>query len=119
MGSALPGHLVDEGKLVLFLDEEITSRAPKCGKRRTAETHRLKAASKPKKRKVEGGPPPPSSSSSKTAGAADIIVVGGGPAEDRDPDPGSDPESESDPDQNVIRAPIRPYSGAYRAAVLR
>ncbi|KAK4122040.1 hypothetical protein N657DRAFT_647563 [Parathielavia appendiculata] len=44
IGSALPGNLVDEGKLVvLFLDEEnqeIASRAPKCGKRRKAGTQR-------------------------------------------------------------------------------
>jgi hypothetical protein len=32
IGKSLPGHLVDEGKLVLFLDEEIAFRAPNHGK---------------------------------------------------------------------------------------
>jgi lipopolysaccharide export system protein LptC len=53
MGRALPGHLVDEGKLVLFLDEEIASRAPKRGRRRKAETQRRRGQGRPKKRKTE------------------------------------------------------------------
>src|SRR6266699_2898926 len=57
IGTTLPGHLVDEGKLVLFLDEEIASRAPKCGKRRKAEKRRLREAGrKPtKKQKIKTG----------------------------------------------------------------
>jgi hypothetical protein len=85
IGRALPGHPVDEGKLVLFLDEEIASRAPKRGKRRKAETQRLRAERKLKRRKRES--PLPSST-----GAADVIVVSGGPAED----PKSDSDSDSD-----------------------
>lgn len=77
MGRALPGYLVDEGKLVLFLDEEIASRAPKRGKRRKAETERLEAERKLKKRRTKS----PSSTE-----AADVIVVGGSPAEDIKPD---------------------------------
>jgi hypothetical protein len=65
---------------VLFLDEEIASRAPKCGKRRRAEGKR-----KLKRPKTEGRQP---SSSSTTAGVADVIVVGGGgAAEEEDEDP--------------------------------
>ncbi|KAK4095792.1 DDE-domain-containing protein, partial [Parathielavia hyrcaniae] len=81
IGKALPGHLVDEGKLVLFLDEEIASRAPKRGKRRKAETQRLKTEGRQKRRKRE---------SPFSTGAADEIVVGGGPAKDSD--------SKSEPD---------------------
>ncbi|KAK4097976.1 hypothetical protein N658DRAFT_254330 [Parathielavia hyrcaniae] len=90
MGRALPGHLVDEGKLVLFLDEEIAPRAPKRGKRRKAETQRRRAQGqgRPKKRKTEpetgtetGSPLATTAADADTdAGAADVIVVGGGPA---------------------------------------
>ena len=65
---------------MLFLDEEIASRAPKYGKRRRAEGKR-----KLKRPKIEGRQP---SLSSTTAGVADVIVVGGGdPAKEEDEDP--------------------------------
>lgn len=39
-GGVLPGDLVDEGKLVWFLDEKVVSRAPKTGARVKAEKKR-------------------------------------------------------------------------------
>ncbi|KAK3305138.1 uncharacterized protein B0T15DRAFT_574550 [Chaetomium strumarium] len=89
IGRTLPGHPVDEGKLVLFLDEEIASPAPKRGKRRKAETRRLMAERKLKRRKRE---------SPLSTGAADVIVVGGGSAED----PAL--ESDSDLGRRYLRA---------------
>ena len=71
---------------MLFLDEEIASRAPKRGKRRMAETQRFKAEGKLKKRKRES-PLPPSLTGAATA---DVIVVGGGSAKDLDSDSDSD-----------------------------
>jgi hypothetical protein len=92
------------GKLVLFLDEEIASRAPKRGKRRKAETQRLKAEGKRKKRKRES--PLPSSTGAATA---DVIVVGGGPAKQLELDSDSDSGSDADlgdlgPDSSAVRA---------------
>ncbi|KAK4103862.1 hypothetical protein N658DRAFT_556904 [Parathielavia hyrcaniae] len=66
----------------------IASRAPKRGKRRKAETQRLKTEGKQKRRKRESPSP---------TGAADVIVVGGGPA--KDPDLKSEPDLDNmDPD---------------------
>ncbi|KAH8656316.1 hypothetical protein BGZ61DRAFT_315451, partial [Ilyonectria robusta] len=39
-GGVLPAHLVDEGKLVWFLDEKVVSRAPKTGSRAKNERKR-------------------------------------------------------------------------------
>ncbi|KAK4117926.1 hypothetical protein N657DRAFT_675866, partial [Parathielavia appendiculata] len=63
----------------------IASRAPKRGKRRKAETQRLKAERKrkPKKQKREGSP---MSSSTTRVEAVDVIVVGRRPAKDQDQD---------------------------------
>ena len=71
---------------MLFLDEEIASRAPKRGKRRKAETQRFKVEGKLKKRKRESPLPP----SSTRAATADVIVVSGGPAKDLDSNSDSD-----------------------------
>ena len=72
---------------MLFLNEEIASRAPKRGKRRMAETQRFKAEGKLKKRKRESSLPP---SSITGAATADVIIVGGGPAKDLESDSDSD-----------------------------
>ena len=72
---------------MLFLDEEIASRAPKRGKRRKAETQWFKAEGKLKKRKRDSPLPP---SSITGAATADVIVVGGGPAEDLESNSDSD-----------------------------
>lgn len=102
MGRALPGHLVDEGKLVLFLDEEIASRAPKRGKRRKAETERVKAEGKRKERKKRKTESPSSS-----AGVTDVIVVGGGPAGDPEPDSDLDDLDDLGPDSTVGTSALR------------
>jgi hypothetical protein len=96
IGKALPGHFVGEGKLVLFLDEDIASCAPKRGKRRKDEAQRLKVGRKWKRQKTER----PSST-----GVADVIGVGGGPAED--PEPKSDPDDELDPNLTVDTSALR------------
>lgn len=42
-GQTLPGDLVDEGKLLLFMRDEVVNRAPKTGKRLAAERKRKAA----------------------------------------------------------------------------
>ena len=76
---------------MLFLDEEIASRAPKYGKRRRAEGKRNL-----KRPKIEGRQP----SSSSTTGVADMIVVGGDPAEEDE-----DPELDSNLDAHRYNHP--------------
>jgi hypothetical protein len=43
-GQQLPGDLVDEGKLLLFMKEEVVSRAPKKGGRVAKQRKRKEAA---------------------------------------------------------------------------
>ncbi|KAL2141917.1 hypothetical protein VTI28DRAFT_1802 [Corynascus sepedonium] len=97
LGRALPGHLVDEGKLVLFLDEEIASRPYKCGKRRKAEAQRLHGQKRSKRQKPESIS---SSMRMEDHGRADVIVVG----EDsvRSPMPERKLESELESDFNKV-----------------
>src|SRR6266699_1928381 len=71
IGTTLPGHLVDEGKLVLFLDEEIASRAPKCGKRRKAEKRRLREAGRKPTKKQKTG----TGTGGSLLSAEDMIIV--------------------------------------------
>ena len=80
---------------MLFLDEEIASRAPKRGRRRKAETQRLQGERRPKKQKVESIT---SSTRVEDDGIADIIVVGEGPATDLAPEPKLEPEFELEPE---------------------
>jgi hypothetical protein len=94
---------------VLFLDEEIASRAPKRGKRRKAETQRFKAEGKLKKRKRES-PLPPSSTGPATA---DVIIVGGGPAEHLEPNSDSDVGNPG-PDSAVCTSALKLKYGTVR-----
>jgi hypothetical protein len=58
-GQQLPGDLVDEGKLLLFMKEVVVSRPPKKGKRVTDEKKRhlevQEAKKAVKKRKAASG----------------------------------------------------------------
>jgi hypothetical protein len=42
-GKYLPGDYVDEGKLLLFIKDEVASRAPRKGRRLDAERQRQRA----------------------------------------------------------------------------
>src|SRR3954464_9167691 len=65
-GKYLPGDYVDEGKLLLFIKDEVASRAPRRGRRLDAERQR--------KRKAES-PLQPSRPPKQRRGHADAIPI--------------------------------------------
>ena len=82
-GKYLPGDYVDEGKLLLFIRDEVASRAPRQGRRLNAEKKR-------RKRKAESLLPPslpPPKQRRGQAGAIPVPVL---------PEEGDDDESCSD-----------------------
>ena len=54
-GQQLPGDLVDEGKLLLFMKEVVVSRPPKRGKRVAEEKKRRREVQEAKRRKAPSG----------------------------------------------------------------
>ncbi|KAM4062386.1 centromere DNA-binding protein complex CBF3 subunit, domain 2 domain-containing protein [Hirsutella rhossiliensis] len=85
-GQQLPGDLVDEGKLLLFMKEVVASRPPKKGKR-VADERRRHLEAQEAKRAVKRRRAPSAHHSNTQLPPADTIVVGGG---------GSEYESDSD-----------------------
>src|SRR5467141_1902309 len=97
-GKHLPGDYVDEGKLLLFIKEEVASRPPRRGARLEAEKRRKRQASstqepKSSKRKKGKGPTDSPPTDDPTDGPADGATAVDGALDDDDDD---DDESCSD-----------------------
>jgi hypothetical protein len=69
-GKYLPGDYVDEGKLLLFIKDEVASRAPRKGRRLNAERQRKRKAESPSQ------PSPPPKRRRGHAGAISILEEG-------------------------------------------